>query len=190
MITLGTFRPEFFNNNGDQGNVEVLKAQLAWRGVECQTVDQNFGASDFLLIGDASRAALRHFESELLNLSSIVEERLTRGAPTLIVGSAFEFFSGKVAGLPTLNKVSRASEFRTARFGSNEAFGYRNSEADLDLFVSGAFIATNLFGPVLAKSPDLLNLILDQMGVEAKLSPRVEGELAELVLQAKKTNAG
>lgn len=190
MITLGTFRPEFFNNNGDQGNLEVLQAQLAWRGVDCRKVDQNLGASDFLLIGDASRAAMRHFERELLGLSSIVEERLTLGAPTLIVGSAFEFFAGKVAGLPTLRQVARASEFRTARSGSLEAFGYRNSEADLDLFVSGGFIATTLFGPVLAKSPDLLELILDQCGVAAKLSPHVESELGELVLQAKKTNAG
>jgi hypothetical protein len=64
-----------------------------------------------------------------------------------------------------------------------KAFGYRNSEAVEDLFVSGAFVSTTLFGPVLAKSPELLDLVLDRLGVSDPLPAEVEQELSNLVTE-------
>ena len=61
MITLGTFKPDFFNQNGDQANLEVLGKQLMWRGIDCQVTEGNLQSVDLLLVGDASRAAMREF---------------------------------------------------------------------------------------------------------------------------------
>lgn len=181
MITLGTFKPQYFNQNGDQGNLESLGMQLMWRGIECQVSEKNLEAADFLLVGDASRAAMRHFEEELVGLIPMLSERLADGLPTLLVGSAHEFFSGRLPGLPKLNRIARASEFREVAAGELRAFGYRNSEFDSDLFTAGAFISTSLFGPVLAKSPALLELVLDRLGVKEPLPSEISEELACLV---------
>lgn len=190
MIKLSSFKPEFFNNNGDQGNLEVLECQLDWRGVSFNTDNQDFVSADFLLVGDASRAVIRHFDKELLELAPVLEERLPRGLPTLLVGSAFEFYAGRITGLPALKTISRASEFRTVEQSGIEAYGYRNSEVDQDLFLSGAFVGTTLYGPVLAKSPQLLSLILRTMGVEDELPVEISSELDLLLREVRKTNAG
>lgn len=181
MITLASFRPEFFNQNGDQANLEVLGMQLMWRGIECEVAHQNFDSADFLLIGDASRAAIREFGAELELLIPTLSKRLESGLPTLLVGSAHEYFAGKVVGLPALVRSARASEFREVSRSGLKAFGYRNSEVIEDLVVSGAFVSTTLFGPVLAKSPDLLNLILSRLGVEEPLPADIGDELYKLV---------
>jgi CobQ-like glutamine amidotransferase family enzyme len=181
MITLASYRPEFFNQNGDQGNIEVLGMQLMWRGIECQVASRDFDEADFFMVGDASRAAMREFSDDLELLVPMLSQRFAAGLPTLLVGSAHEFFAGKVDGLPTLKLADRKSEFREVRHSDLSAFGYRNSESVEDLVVSGAFISTTLFGPVLAKSPDLLDLILGRLGVTEKLPSDIEAELTQLV---------
>lgn len=190
MIKLSSFQPEFFNNNGDQGNLEVLRSQLHWRGVNFSLLEQDFRKTDFLLIGDASRAAMRHFDAELRELIPILEERLSKGSPTLLVGSTFEFYAGKIRGLPALKTIARVSEFRSVEDSGLEAYGYRNSEADRDLFVSGAFIGTTLYGPVLAKSPALLQIVLNALGVTEPLPDEISAELDLLLSEIRKTNAG
>ena len=181
MITLGTFRPEFFNQNGDQANLEVLGMQLMWRGIDCQVTEANLQSVDFLLVGDASRAAMREFEGELKALIPVLAERLHDGLPTLLVGSSHEYFSGKVPGLPALSRAGRASEFREVTASGVTAFGYRNSEVVEDLFIDRGFVSTTLFGPVLAKSPELLELVLGRLGVTEPLPADVAAELSELV---------
>lgn len=181
MITLGTFRPEFFNQNGDQANLEVLGMQLMWRGIDCQVTEANLQSVDFLLVGDASRAAMREFEGELKALIPVLAERLHDGLPTLLVGSSHEYFSGKVPGLPALSRASRASEFREVTASGVTAFGYRNSEIVEDLYIDQGFVSTTLFGPVLAKSPEVLELVLGRLGVTEPLPADVAAELAELV---------
>lgn len=185
MIRLASFRPEFFNANGDQGNLEVLQKQIEWRGGESETTHDLSKDSDFLLIGDASRAAMREFEGELLDLILVLERRLANGKPTLLVGSAHEFYAGKVTGLKELARGTRRSEFRSVAAAGLKAFGYRNSEVDVDLVVSGAFISTTLFGPVLAKSPDLLERVLQGIGVTQGLSGAKVTELNQLVEEIK-----
>lgn len=190
MITLSTFMPEYFNNNGDQGNIEILERQLSWRGLAFTTSSNQFDSADFLLVGDASRAAMRHFDTALTEMVPVLQSRLTQGSPTLLVGSAFEFFCARVPGLPALRSLARASEFRSVREGEVEAFGYRNSQSDRDLFISGAFIGTTLFGPFLAKSPEVLALILESLGVQGQLPAGIAPELDLLVNEARRTNAG
>jgi len=186
MIRLASFRPEFFNQNGDQANLEVLGMQMMWRGIQCEIVDKDFDEADFFLIGDASRAVMREFASDLEILVPMLAERLEAGLPTLLVGSSHEFFAGKVSGLPELRYSERSSEFREVEDSGLKAFGYRNSEVVGDLFVSGAFVSTTLFGPVLAKSPDLLNLVLDRLGVSDPLPAEIDDELSNLVEEIRK----
>ena len=167
MIKVFSFRPEFFNNNGDQGNLEAIRHFLNVE-IEFSAIDE----ADFVLIGDASRAAMREFDKELLALTPALQERLDKGLPTLVIGSSYEFYSELLAGTPRLSYGARASEFRTAKFAELTVRGYRNSEVvDQDLFVSGAFVMTTLFGPVLAKNPQLLQLMARNFGCEANFSP-------------------
>ena len=181
MIKLGTFKPEYFNNNGDQGNIEVLKKQLEWRGLQCSVTSTELAESDFLLVGDASRAVMREFEPDLSTLTALVQERLDTGKATLLVGSSHEYFCSKLLGLPDLKTLSRVSEFREVTSGSQKAFGYRNTDKDVDLFVDKAFITTSLFGPVLAKNQNLLDLVLSSIGVNVELPSEHQSRLTELL---------
>lgn len=187
-MRLTSYRPEFFNNNADQGNLLVLQRQLQWRGIASEVVPFDPRA-DFVLLGDGSRAAMRHFESELIELVPALQSRLERGLPTLLVGSMHEFLLPLVIG-KQLERGNRSSEFRTVNADGVSAYGYRNTDVLLDLFVSGAFISTTLFGPVLAKSPELLNLVLEAMGVKDPLAPELANEIDDLLRVSRETNAG
>lgn len=181
MIKLGTFKPEYFNNNGDQGNIEVLKKQLEWRGLQYLVTSTELAESDFLLVGDASRAVMREFEPDLSTLTALLQERLDTGKATLLVGSSHEYFCSKLPGLPNLKTLSRVSEFREVTSGSQKAFGYRNTDKDVDLFVDKAFMSTSLFGPVLAKNKNLLDLVLSSIGVNVELPSEHQSRLTELL---------
>lgn len=181
MIKLGTFMPTYFNNNGDQGNIEVLAKQLQWRGIQHEVTSSDLADSDFLLVGDGSRAVMREFESNLAAVTEILQERLLAGKATLLVGSSHEYFCSKLPGLPNPKKVLRVSEFREVTAGNQIVFGYRNSEIDVDLFIEKAFISTTLFGPVLAKNPNLLNLVLSSMGVTSALPEQQQSMLTGLI---------
>lgn len=164
MIRVFSFQPEYFNNNGDQGNLEVLRALLRRQGSDYKFTAK-FQDADFVLFGDASIAAMEHFESELRDLQEQLVARHEAGAPTLLVGSSYEFFA-PLLGLSG-NPMARRSEF----VNSNGVFGYRNSEKDLPVFHrNGMFWATQLFGPILAKNPTLTAELLGAFGYEAKFT--------------------
>jgi CobQ-like glutamine amidotransferase family enzyme len=188
MIKLATFMPTYFNNNGDQGNIEVLAKQLEWRGVQYSMTSTDFADSDFLLVGDGSRAVMREFESELAAITDLVAERLRTGKATLLVGSTHEFFCSRLPGLPELQGAPRVSEHREVSSGDLRVFGYRNNEIDNDLFIEQAFISTSLFGPILAKNENLLNLVLTSMGVTTELPAVHQSRLAP-VLQGVRSKA-
>lgn len=189
MITLSSFRPELFNRNADQGNMLVLAKQLQWRGVESQQTLEFDPSADFLIIGDAFNAVMREYAAELLELAPTLQQRLDAGMPTLLVGSSYEFFIGVLDGIPTPKRGQRVSEFREARSNSLSAFGYRNTDLEGDdLFVKGSFIATTLFGPVLAKSPELLQAILRGLGVQSELSPALSARLGEYLEKIRTTS--
>ena len=184
MIKLASFRPEFFNNNGDQGNLEVLEKQLSWRGIPV-TITEELDGADLVLFGDASRAAMREFASELEGQLALLKGRLENNLPTLLIGSCHEFFAPKL-GLTQLRKVTRASEFRELEADGVHAFGYRNSEVDVDLEIRGFFVSTTLFGPVLAKSPELLERILEGLGVRTPLDSEKSQSLDEMVREIRR----
>lgn len=188
MIKLATFMPTYFNNNGDQGNIEVLAKQLEWRGIPCSVTSTDFAGSDFLLVGDGSRAVMREFKSELAAITDLISERLSSGKATLLVGSAHEFFCSRLPGLPELKYAPRVSEHREVVSGDLRVFGYRNNEIDNDLFIEQAFISTSLFGPILAKNENLLNIVLTSIGVTSELPPVHQSRLAP-VLQGVRSKA-
>lgn len=163
MIKLYTFHPEHFNNNGDQGNIEVLAAELTGALVKFEFIE-SVAEADFVLIGDASRAAMRHYTGELEDLRPAMRERFQSGRPTLVVGSSYEFFASE-CGLIS-RQVPRRSEFFDGDY-----FGYRNTDRDLPAVTrNGEFIATSLYGPFLAKNPRTLIEMLAALGVQVELS--------------------
>lgn len=189
MISLSSFKPELFNRNADQGNLLVVTKQLQWRGVAYEVRNEFDVNADFLLIGDAFNAVTREYAAELLEIAPALQSRLDQGRATLLVGSSYEFYLDILDGLPKSIRSSRASEFRIAKSESMSAFGYRNTDLQgLDLFTKGAFIGTTLFGPVLAKSPDLLDLVLTAVGVRSELSAGFAARLGGYLEQIKKTS--
>lgn len=163
MIKLYTFHPEHFNNNGDQGNIEVLAAELTVALVEFEFVE-SVAEADFVLIGDASRAAIRHYTDELEDLRPAMRERFQSGRPTLVVGASYEFFASEFGLIAS--QVPRRSEFFDGDY-----FGYRNTDRDLPAVTrNGEFLATSLYGPFLAKNPPTLIEILAALGVQVELS--------------------
>jgi CobQ-like glutamine amidotransferase family enzyme len=190
VIKLATFMPKYFNNNGDQGNIEVLAKQLQWRGVQYSVTSNELNNSDFLLVGDGSRAVMREFESDLAEISDLVAERLRTGKATLIVGSAHEFFCSRLPGLPELKKTRRVSEHREVSSGDLSVFGYRNNEIDVDFFIEQAFISTSLFGPILAKNQNLLDVVLKSMGATSELPAVYQSRLAPVLQGVRKKASG
>lgn len=188
MIKLATFMPTYFNNNGDQGNIEVLSKQLEWRGVQYSVTSTELQDSDFLLVGDGSRAVMREFESELSAITELVAERLRTGKATLLVGSTHEFFCSRLPGLPELQEAPRVSEHREVSSSDLRVFGYRNNEIDNDFFIEQSFISTSLFGPILAKNENLLNIVMNSMGVTTEL-PAVHQSRLVPVLQGVRSKA-
>lgn len=178
MTSVFSFRPEFFNQNGDQGNIEVLEYAAGTRF----TVSEQPQA-DLLVIGDASRAAIREFESELLALVPEVERRFASGLPTVVVGNSYEFFASKSKLLPNLESGKRISAFVEVDFEGQKVYGYRNSTVtDGELLISGGFVGTLLFGPILAKNEGLLLRIAEELGLKVTIPE----DYQKLALEARK----
>jgi CobQ-like glutamine amidotransferase family enzyme len=170
-----SFHKEYFDNNGDQGNLSVLKFFLSQQSVSFDQVIE-LAAADFVLVGDASRAVLREYGRGLLELAPVLEARHAAGLPTLLIGSSYEFLASQVEWLKTPRRGPVVSEFRTlVTEESGPVLGYRNSSLlDLDYVRSGDFIATTLFGPILAKNPALLDqMLLACGGTGADWEPRM-----------------
>lgn len=174
MITFFTFHPEHFNNNGDQGNLLVLEVEANAAGAQLAPTTDIEGA-DFVLFGDASRAAMRHYGEELDSLAPALVSRYERGDATLVVGSCYERFAVEL-GIES-KSMTRRSEF----VSQDGFFGYRNTELDLPIVTrNGNFVATSLFGPFLAKNPEFLGQLLEGLGMDAKLSPARLEMIAEI----------
>ncbi|MEY4740826.1 MAG: hypothetical protein RL402_351, partial [Actinomycetota bacterium] len=108
MIKLASFKPEFFDNNGDQGNITVLATHLSAIG-QAFELSEDCNESDFLMIGDSSIAVHEHYQQELSELLPELKLRLLAGKPTLLVGRSWEYFA-PLLGLE-LSQGSRESEF-------------------------------------------------------------------------------
>jgi len=166
VIRLASFRPDYFDNNGDQGNISVLGSQFEALNIPFEITQECIG-SDFLLIGDSSIAAHAHFENELLELLPEIKARHQAGKATLLVGRSFEFYAPHL-GIE-VKTAERESKFVKLRSSEHEVFGYHNSTVmEPRFYISGGFIGTTLFGPLLAKNPSVLKRIASSLGVELK----------------------
>jgi CobQ-like glutamine amidotransferase family enzyme len=182
MIKLASFKPEFFDNNGDQGNITVLAAQLSAIGQAFEVTEDCQGA-DFVLIGDSSIAVHEHYQNELSELLPELKLRLLAGKPTLLIGRSWEYFA-PLLGVE-LSQGPRESKFVQLNVANHEVIGYHNSTVvEPRFFISGTFIGTTLFGPLLGKNPSVLKLIGSSLGVELEGEFFRESErLANLVRQ-------
>lgn len=168
MITISSFRPQHFNNNGDQGNVEALRYCLNSQEIPHSMINEIGQNDDFVLIGDASIAAINHYEAELLDLVPLLSSRLSGGRATLLIGRSYELLAPHL-GIQ-LQFGTRRSEFMKVPSEFGEVIGYHNSEVvEPRLFTNGKFFATTLFGPLLAKNPSLLQVIASSLGYKGEM---------------------
>jgi hypothetical protein len=112
---------------------------------------------------------MNHYEKQLTKLRKLIAMRYEKGLPTLLIGSAYSFFAPEL-GI-TQEPTKRESKFVTTPEGY---FGYRNSDNNLPVCtVKGAFIASSLYGPLLAKNPQLLQVVLEKLGAKMVLPTQV-----------------
>ena len=183
MIRIYSFEPRYFDNNGDQGNIEVIERLLRAQGVEVErTASVEF--ADFVLLGDCSIAVLEKFKFQLQELLPALRSRLATGSPTLIVGRTYEYLA-PLLGI-SLNVGERTSAFLEVQTDFGLLWGYHNSEVlEPRVFSKGLFMGTTLFGPLLAKNPELTSAVCKGFGIE--LSSTVYERAVQLA-QLAKTN--
>lgn len=177
MIRLGVLYPGHLDLNGDAANILVLAKELAWRGVSCEVVSVTLTDAipkdlDFLLVGHGSKAAWSEINLIGSHRGAELVEVLKSGVPTLAVNSGFEVLHlgsdthGQLVGHIQTRFVAteRVSKFWVQPFDGFEVLGYVNSDNDLPVISrQGNVIGTKLHGPVLAKNPKLLSLILQMI---------------------------
>jgi hypothetical protein len=82
-----------------------------------------------------------------------------------LVGRAYEYFA-PLLGIDLIHG-DRESRFVSLRVLDQEVFGYHNSTVlEPRLQLTGSFIGTTLFGPLLAKNPMVLKMVLSSLGVD------------------------
>lgn len=176
-----------FNTNGDQGNLEIIAAELRWRALSAEVVSStapsDLEAADLVLFGGASRAVMRHHSQHLTSLLPVLRARASRLATTIFIGSSFEFFAEPLFGLEA-RPASRSSDYYSGEFGSNRVIGYLNTETDLPpLAIDSRQIGSLLTGPLLLKNRWLLKDVLQWLGVATDLPEEKEAEVKRLLGQ-------
>ena len=172
MITFHTLFGDRLNLNGDQANLFVLQRRLAWQGIDSQVaaidsvndlhnIDVNSG---FLLIGHGSQAAMRTIEPLASEIRDSVFELAAAGLTGLAVGSGYELL------YPDFERGSRLSDYADIPASDElpEIFGYINSDTNLPAVsvLGESFVCTTVHGPVLARSPQLADHLLSQLGIK------------------------
>jgi len=182
MITFYTLFPDRLNLNGDQANILVLQKRLEWQGIDSQVVElstekdleklsvdfSNEPSEKFLLVGHGSIAAMQSFAPMHDTARSAVLELATAGLPGMAVGSGYELL------VPEFSRGARLSNYADipAADGLPRIYGYVNSDTDLALVstLGDSFICTMVHGPVLARTPELADILLSRMGLAVTAS--------------------
>ena len=195
MIRLGGLFPEHLNLNGDFGNLDVLKAQLEWRGLSCETVKIERASDltsdlDFIFVGHGSVAAWSAIHLEFEALAPTLRLLLEGGTPGLAISTGFEELvrTNVFTGLEATTMATRTSKFEVYKDGDNEVLGYLNTDVNLPiLHRERNWVASMLHGPILAKNPFLLEEVLGRItsyaGVQLPVIYESEkaGQLADLI---------
>lgn len=197
MIQLFTLFPDRLNLNGDQANLLVLKKRLEWNGVESRIFPVNSledlerlegefakqPKGKLLLIGHGSSAAMASFSKNTDEIRSIVLGLARAGLPGLAVGSGYELLQ------PSFTRGERLSDYADVEAAGElpRAFGYINSDTDLEPLaqLGENFLVTLIHGPVLARTPELADYLIERMG-ETVDSNRRSLEVDALAEAAKK----
>jgi CobQ-like glutamine amidotransferase family enzyme len=186
-MRLVSYDAKHFNTNGDQGNLEIIAAELRWRAVDFElvssTAPHDLEEADLVLFGGASRAVMRHHSDHLTALLPVLRARARRLATTVFIGASFEFFAEPLFGLEP-RSVARSSDYYAGEFGSSSVIGYLNTETDLPpLAIEGRQIGSLLTGPLLLKNRWLLNDVLQWLGASMDLPVEKELEIQNLLKQ-------
>jgi CobQ-like glutamine amidotransferase family enzyme len=184
---LVSYDARHFNTNGDQGNLEIIAAELRWRSVDFDAVSstspQELEDADVLLFGGASRAVMRHHSQHLTSLLPTLRARARKLATTIFIGSSFEFFAEPLFGLEA-RPAGRSSDYYSGEFGANSVIGYLNTETDLPpLVIDSRQIGGLLTGPLLLKNRWLLNDVLNWLGVTENLPEEKDRLIQQLFNQ-------
>ena len=177
MVTFYTLFPELLNLNGDQANVFVLQKRLAWQGESSEIVSINndqdldrFAAmlesrinEVFLLIGHGSTAAMNVIEPLAPRLRELIFGAASMGLNGLAIGSGYELL------YPDFVRGERVSDYASieASEGLPAMYGYVNTDTNLPhaSVLGENFVCTMVHGPVLARSPELADRMLERLGV-------------------------
>jgi CobQ-like glutamine amidotransferase family enzyme len=110
------------------------------------------------------------FSKETDEIRRIVRELADAGLPGLAVGSGYELLQ------PYFIRGKRLSDYADVEASGElpRTFGYINSDTDLQPLASlGAnFLVTLVHGPVLARTPELADYIIERLGEKADSNRR------------------
>lgn len=183
-LYLGAWQPEYFNQHGELANVKVLQFWLTLSNIDSEIVAVESLAQtkrvDLMLVGDASRAAIRHFQGELSEIAGYAAE--VESAPrTLVLGKSFECVAERVLDEPLLpsERVSEVREFSTEH---GIVRGYLNTKYEpVGIVSKRQLLGSSLHGPILASSPQLRELILQEFGAGRSGRPQQVAGLEKLL---------
>lgn len=185
MIRLAAFRGAAFNQNGDLGNLRVFARALTGANVGVSinldaTGREELVRADFLVIGDASLAQQRTHADEFQGLPGLIQERRANGKATLLAGSSFEQLASPIFGLQATTRSERVSAFASCDIGGKKYWGYVNTTVHLPLLVvDGLTLGTQLFGPLLARNPNLIRQLA--VGLSLDIDEAYVADLARLM---------
>ena len=170
QIRIGAWQPRYFNQNGELANTVVIATWLKALGKDSSftPIESEAGVTelDFLLIGDAGRAAIRQYQTQLVSLVRQLEQS-DSGPLVLILGKSFEVVAEPIFGL-RLEAIQRLSEFREYDSDLGILRGYLNTKLKpVPIASQGRLLGSSLHGPVLASSPNLRMHVVERMGVSA-----------------------
>lgn len=187
-LKLAALYPEHLDLNGDHGNLLVLQKRLAWRGVSSDIVSvtqpTDLEVFDFLLLGHGSKdawAEVLRIDPELISKIGLLARD---GKAVLAINSGYghlvQEFDQK-----DLQYGQHVSEFQLV----DDVVGYVNSDLDLPAIQTfGNTVLTLFHGPVLAKNPELADMIVKQAGwCDVNLSSNELVTVSELARASRKT---
>jgi CobQ-like glutamine amidotransferase family enzyme len=186
-LKLAALYPEHLDLNGDHGNLLVLQKRLAWRGTSSEIVSvtqpTDLEVFDFLLLGHGSKdawAEVLRIDPELISKIGL----LTRdGKAVLAINSGYGHLVQELDST-NLKYGQHVSEFQLV----DDVVGYVNSDLDLPAIQTfGNTVLTLFHGPVLAKNPELADMIIKQAGwCDVDLSSNELTTVSELARASRK----
>jgi CobQ-like glutamine amidotransferase family enzyme len=189
VIRLGAISPTHLNLNGDLGNLLVLKKRLEWRYVESSIQHLNGSEDlddfDFILVGHGSNAAWKQLLDSRSDLLGKLVSYVESDGALLAVASAADRLQPLLTGVE-VSFGDRVSEFLDV----DGVVGYKNSGSkgeNLSWYKNA--LLTQLHGPVLAKNPELADLIISSNGwADISLRSQELDAVDELAAQSRKTS--